>query len=222
MVMKPRTPEALASALDAALIRAVQGGLPLVERPYAALGAAIGLDESAVLARLGQLLANGVIKRLGVVVSHRELGYRSNAMVVWDLPDDQVDGLGDRIGTLPFVTLCYRRPRRLPDWPYNLFTMIHGRDRRSVLAQVESIKDALGLREVPCATLFSGRRFKQRGARYGASDRADATRPTCEPRAGSESRSGSASGGLESPGDLRPLLRPVGARGPIPVSWSLQ
>ena len=89
-------------------------------------------------------------------------------MVVWDLPDDQVDGLGERMGRLPFVTLCYRRPRRLPDWPYNLFTMIHGRDRESVLAQVEIIKEALDLREVPCAALFSGRRFKQRGARYGA------------------------------------------------------
>lgn len=213
MVMNPETPGPLNGALDAALIRAIQGGLPLVERPYAALGAAIGLDESAVLARLGQLLASGAIKRLGVVVRHRELGYRSNAMVVWDLPDDQVDGLGERMGRLPFVTLCYRRPRRLPDWPYNLFTMIHGRDPESVLAQVEILKEALDLRDVPCATLFSGRRFKQRGARYGASDLADAARSTGEPKAGS--------GVHESPADVRSLLRAVGARGPIPVAWSL-
>ena len=151
---------------DTALIEAIQGGLPLVERPFAAVAAAIGVDEAAVLARLGELLASGTIKRLGVVVRHQELGYRANAMVVWDLPDAAVDGLGERIGTLPFVTLCYRRPRRLPDWPYNLFTMIHGRGREAVLEHVAAISRILDLGAVPHAVLFSGQRFKQRGAHY--------------------------------------------------------
>jgi DNA-binding Lrp family transcriptional regulator len=153
---------------DAALIRAIQDGLPLVERPFALIGERLGLDEQAVIERIERLLAAGAIKRFGVVVRHQELGYRANGMAVWDIPDARVDQLGDCIGRMPFVTLCYRRPRRLPDWPYNLFTMIHGRNRESVLARVEQIKQNLGLHRVEAAVLFSGRRYKQRGARYAS------------------------------------------------------
>ena len=153
---------------DALLIRAIEGGLPLVERPFAAIGREIGLGEQQVIDRIGKLYADGDIKRFGIVVRHRELGYRANAMVVWDLPDEAVDRLGRSIGRMPFVTLSYRRPRRLPDWPYNLFTMIHGRDRTLVLEQLEQIKQRMGLGDAPCAILFSGRRFKQRGARLSA------------------------------------------------------
>ena len=159
---------------DAALIRAIQGGLPLVERPFAAIAAALGREEEAVIARIQALMAAGAIKRLGVVVRHQELGYGANAMVVWDLPDAAVDALGRRIGQRPSVTLCYRRPRRLPAWPYNLFTMIHGRDRAGVLPQVEAIKQDFDLGSVPSAVLFSGQRFKQRGAYYQPEALADA------------------------------------------------
>ena len=132
------------------------------------------MTETEVMDRLGRLLADGTIRRLGVVVRHQELGYRANAMVVWALPEERVTELGQRIGGLPFVTLSYRRPQR-PGWPYNLFTMIHGRDRAAVLAQVDRIKELCGLNDVDCAVLFSGRRFKQRGARYGAA-------PAAQPR----------------------------------------
>ena len=153
---------------DSALIRAIQGGLPLVERPFAAIAAELGWTEVAVIEGIRALMAQGAIKRLGVVVRHQELGYGANAMVVWDLPDAQVDALGQRIGALPFVTLCYRRPRRPPEWPYNLFTMIHGRDRAAVLSQVAQLKADLETELGPLinAVLFSGQRFKQRGAFY--------------------------------------------------------
>ena len=153
---------------DSALIRAIQGGLPLVEQPFAAIAADLGWTEEAVIEGIRALMAQGAIKRLGVVVRHQELGYGANAMVVWDLPDAQVDALGQRIGALPFVTLCYRRPRRLPEWPYNLFTMIHGRDRAAVLSQVAQLKVDLETELGPLvnAVLFSGQRFKQRGAFY--------------------------------------------------------
>ena len=155
---------------DSALIRAIQGGLPLVERPFAAIAAELGWSEDAVIERIRVLQAQGAIKRLGVVVRHQELGYGANAMVVWDLPDAQVDALGRRIGALPFVTLCYRRPRRPPTWPYNLFTMIHGRDRAAVLTQVARLQTDLERELGPLdnAVLFSGQRFKQRGAFYRA------------------------------------------------------
>jgi DNA-binding Lrp family transcriptional regulator len=153
-------------AVEAALIESIQGGLPLVERPFAAIAASLGLAESEAIERIQALIEDGTVKRFGVIVRHRELGYRANAMVVWDLPDDSVDALGQRIGALPFVTLCYRRPRRPPDWPYNLFTMIHGRNRESVLGQVQTMACALGLGSVPREVLFSASRFKQRGALY--------------------------------------------------------
>lgn len=156
--------------MDAALVRIVQQGLPLVPRPYAVIARELGISESEVTEGLSRLMATGAIKRLGIVVRHREVGYRANAMVVWALPEPRVSDLGRCIGSFPFVTLSYRRPPRMPDWPYNLFTMIHGRDRALVLEQVEQIKDRCGLQGVECAVLFSGRRFKQRGAHYGGLD----------------------------------------------------
>lgn len=148
------------------LIEAVQDGIPLVARPYLDIGRRLGWSEQAVIDGLHDMLERGVIKRLGVVVRHHELGYRANAMVVWDVADDVVDRLGEQLGRQDCVTLCYQRPRRLPDWPYNLFCMVHGRDRDEVLACIGRMVEGLALQSVPHAVLFSGRRFRQRGARY--------------------------------------------------------
>ncbi len=153
-------------ATGRALIALIQDGLPLAPRPYAAIAMALGIGEREVIARLAELLDQRLIKRLGVVVRHRELGYRANAMVVWDVPDDSVDEIGRRLGEFDCVTLCYRRPRRLPLWPYNLFCMIHGKDRERVQARLDEIIRAAGLEGIPYQVLFSKRRFKQRGARY--------------------------------------------------------
>lgn len=158
------------SELDRRLILAVQDGLPLVPQPYAAVAEAAGCSEDQALARLTAMMEAGVIKRLGLVVRHHELGYRANAMTVWDVPDAEVEEVGRRMAAFPCVTLCYRRPRRPPEWPYNLFAMVHGRDRHRVEAQVEAMARDLGLVGHRRAVLFSLRRFKQRGARYGAAD----------------------------------------------------
>ncbi len=166
----PGTATTAADGRDAAdaedLIEAIQDGLPLVARPYLHIAERLGCTEQQVIDRLGEMLDAGVIKRLGVVVRHHELGYRANAMVVWDVPDAEVDRLGFQLGRQDCVTLCYQRPRRLPDWPYNLFCMVHGKDRDDVLACVERMVEGLGLERIPRSVLFSGRRFKQRGARY--------------------------------------------------------
>ncbi|HEC17586.1 MAG TPA: Lrp/AsnC family transcriptional regulator [Sedimenticola sp.] len=151
---------------DRRLIAAIQGGLPLVSHPYAEIGRRIGMTEEQVLERIGRMQESGIIKRFGVVVRHHELGYRANAMVVWDAPDGRSAEIGEALGAQACVTLCYQRPRRLPDWPYNLFCMIHGRNRETVLAQVERMVAELGLDDIPRDILFSGQRFKQRGARY--------------------------------------------------------
>lgn len=154
----------LASAED--LIEVIQSGLPLVARPYHEIAQRLGWSEQMVIEKLKTMIDGGIIKRLGIVVRHHELGYRANAMVVWDVADDQVDQLGQQLGMQDCVTLCYQRPRMLPEWPYNLFCMVHGRSREEVLECIDTMTEGLGLEKTPHTVLFSGRRFKQRGAIY--------------------------------------------------------
>ncbi|MEO5337469.1 MAG: AsnC family protein [Magnetospirillum sp. WYHS-4] len=154
------------TAKEKALVTALGGGLPLVSDPYAELGRRVGLSEGETIAVIARLREAGLIKRFGVVVRHHELGYRSNAMVVWDIPDARVEEIGRRFSAFDFVTLCYQRPRRPPEWPYNLFCMVHGRERDVVLGQVEELAETCGLAGVKREVLFSTRRFKQRGAVY--------------------------------------------------------
>ncbi|MGD8582091.1 MAG: AsnC family transcriptional regulator [Gammaproteobacteria bacterium] len=164
--MEPNKLVAQLSPEDRALIKVVQNGLPIVSRPYADIAERLSITEEDVIQRLQKLINNGAIKRYGVVVRHRELGYKANGMVVWDVPDDRVSQLGTCIGRFSCVTLSYRRPRRLPDWPYNLFTMVHGRSREEVEEKVTEIVNRCGLQDINHTTLFSTRRFKQRGASY--------------------------------------------------------
>lgn len=131
-------------ATDRRLIAATQGGLPLVERPYHALGQELGLDPSEVMGRLRRMLASGVIRRMGAVPNHYRLGWTENGMSVWDVDDARLPELGPRVGALPFVTHCYRRPRRPPLWPYNLFAMVHGRAPEEVAEKIDRIGDLLG------------------------------------------------------------------------------
>ena len=152
--------------VDQRLLAALQPGLPLVSRPYHALAQSLGLSEQTVLERLQQGLQQGIVKRLGVIVRHRELGYRANAMVVWDIPDGEVSAVGRMLAAESGVNLCYRRPRRLPDWPYNLFCMMHGRQREQVLERIEQLRVERSLAAYPCNVLFSTRCFRQRGAYY--------------------------------------------------------
>jgi DNA-binding Lrp family transcriptional regulator len=172
---KSRQAEALRAELDSvdyALAAALEPGLPLTSRPYAELATFRGLSEAACIDRITRLIDLGVMRRFGVVVRHRELGYTANAMVVWDVPDSCVNAVGRLLGTQSAVTLCYQRPRRPPDWHYNLFSMVHGRDRDAVLAEIARLRADPILAGIPCQPLFSKRRFKQRGARYSSLEKA--------------------------------------------------
>ncbi len=148
------------------VIAAIQEGLPLVERPYQVLAEQLEMSEPGLIEELQALISNGAIKRFGVVVRHHEVGYRANAMVVWDVPDNLVDVVGEQLGGESCITLCYRRPRKRPRWPYNLFCMIHGKNREQVLDCIENIRRSNDLEHIPHQVLFSGKRYKQRGARY--------------------------------------------------------
>ncbi|MGD9917302.1 MAG: Lrp/AsnC family transcriptional regulator [Paenirhodobacter sp.] len=151
------------SAGDRALLQALTDGLDLVSRPYAALAARLGLQEAEVIARIGTLIEARIITRLGVIVRHRALGWRSNAMVAWNLPEERIAAAGKALVRHPGVTLCYERARR-PEWDYPLFCMIHARARSEAF---EVLEGAAALPELAGATkqvLFSIRCFKQTGA----------------------------------------------------------
>jgi siroheme decarboxylase len=157
-------PEAVAplSEGERSLAARLAAGLPLEPRPFAAFG----LPEEEVIARIARWLESGVARRVGAVVRHRPLGYQANAMVVWDVPDDEAAEAGRRLAADAAVTLCYRRARALPAWPYNLYCMLHGRERASVEREIERVCDAHAMRGNPRAVLFSQRCFSQRAARY--------------------------------------------------------
>lgn len=159
-----------------ALIQALEKGLPLAAEPYALLAQQLDMTEAEVIHEIRALQEAGIIKRMGVVVRHRQLGYTANAMVVWNVPDTQVAEVGCFLGSLPFVTLSYRRPRRLPQWPYNLFTMIHGSSREQVLSSIQAMVQTYALHHFEYDILFSKTCYKQRGARYVAESSRDEAR----------------------------------------------
>jgi len=130
--------------LDRRIICATQTGLPVVPRPYEAVGVTLGISGELVRQRLQVMLEQGVIRRIGAVPNHYRLGFIANGMSVWDVVDERVDALGQRIGALSGVSHCYRRPRRLPVWRYNLFAMLHGRNRDEVEEQAGRIAEILG------------------------------------------------------------------------------
>jgi DNA-binding Lrp family transcriptional regulator len=153
------------SDLDAALLVEIQDGFPLSATPYRDVAAAIDADVDEVVAAVDRLRADGCIKRIGCVVNHIVTGFDANCMVVWDVPDDELDALGEAVGQLPYVTLCYHRPRR-PDqeWGYNLFTMIHGREADAVDGKIDEL--AAEHLPFPHERLYSTETLKQTGARY--------------------------------------------------------
>lgn len=153
--------------LDERIVRATQGGLPLVAEPYRAVARALGVGPVLVMERIRGMLADGRIRRIGAVPNHYRLGYTANGMSVWDVADDAIARLGPAVGALPFVTHCYRRPRRTPDWPYNLFAMLHGRNRGEVEGKVAQIRALLGGACRGSEVLYSTRILKKTGLRLG-------------------------------------------------------
>jgi siroheme decarboxylase len=153
---------------DRLLIHATQEGLPVVARPYEEIAKRVGMLESEVIARLQRMKDVGVIRRVAAVPNHYAIGYRANGMSVWDVPDELVDVLGAKVGQLVFVSHCYRRPRHPPEWPYNLFAMVHGHTREEVERQVDTISRTLGESCRAHDVLYSTRILKKTGLRLRA------------------------------------------------------
>ena len=153
------------SELERRLLRASQQGLPLLPRPFEALGAMLGLGEDEVLQAFAAMRARGLVRRIAAVPDHYRLGYVANGMSVWDVDERQIDRLAALIAAQPGVSHCYRRPRRLPDWPYNLFAMLHGHRREAVQAQAARLRALLGPACRAHDILYSSAILKKTGLR---------------------------------------------------------
>ena len=152
-------------AIDRQIIQATQAGLPLVAEPYQVIAEQLGLTAPQVMQRMQSMLDNGVIRRIAAVPNHYKIGYRYNGMTVWDVNDLHIDSLGRRVAELPFVSHCYQRPRHLPDWPYNLFAMVHAKTEQDAERQIAVIAELLGDDARRRAVLYSSKILKKTGLR---------------------------------------------------------
>jgi DNA-binding Lrp family transcriptional regulator len=154
--------------LDRRIIEATQDGLPLVPQPYHKIAAGLGVAPQEVMDRLARMLEAGIVRRIGAVPNHYALGWTANGMSVWDVDDDAAATLGPQVGALDFVSHCYRRPRHLPLWRYNLFAMVHGQSREEVAEKVARIAELLGAAARAHEILYSTRILKKTGLRLAA------------------------------------------------------
>ncbi|MCK0104974.1 Lrp/AsnC family transcriptional regulator [Marinobacter sp. S0848L] len=160
-----KSEQTLLTQQDRELIMATQEGLPLVSDPWAELGRQLNMAPEDVLARFQEMQNSGVIRRVAAVPDHYKLGYRYNGMTVWDVNDEAIAEMGQQVGDLPFVSHCYRRPRHLPYWSFNLFAMVHGTSREEVEEKAQRIKALLGDTCSGNTILYSSAILKKTGLR---------------------------------------------------------
>ena len=151
------------SDLEVAAIRVVQEDLPLVERPFAAQGEQLGCSEDQVLELLRSFRARKLMRRFAAVMNHRTAGFKANAMGVWAVPEHRLAELGPQMAEFALVSHCYRRPT-YPDWPYSVFTMVHGKHGRDCEATIAAIREETGVEDY--ALLWSVKEYKKTRVRY--------------------------------------------------------
>lgn len=151
------------SDLDKEILKRVQGTLPDSATPYADIADAVGTDEAHVVDLLSRMVETGEIRRFGATLKHQKAGFGANVMVAWYVPEEDVDRIGQVMSKRPEISHCYHRINCL-DWPYNLYTMIHGRSQDACRAVVESLCRETGLDDY--AMLFSLKELKKVSMRY--------------------------------------------------------
>ena len=155
------------SDADKEVIRELQRDFPAVERPYAPMAERLGISQEALFGWAREMMACGRLRRISAVYRHREAGFTANAMVVWQVPADRVEEVGTFCAQIPQISHCYERPT-YDDWPYSLYTMIHGREERACEAVVQQVLDAFG--DIKHQILYSTREFKKERVRYFVSE----------------------------------------------------
>jgi DNA-binding Lrp family transcriptional regulator len=160
---KAEMPAPTLSQLEIDAIRVVQEDLANVERPFAAYGEQLGIDEDAVLELLASFKERKLMRRFAAVMNHRSAGFKANAMGVWAVPDAELEEIGPRMAGFAAVSHCYRRPT-YDDWPYSVFTMVHGRTARECEQTIEAIQADTGVDDY--CLLWSVKEYKKVRVRY--------------------------------------------------------
>ncbi|MCW3003656.1 MAG: Lrp/AsnC family transcriptional regulator [Conexibacter sp.] len=145
--------------LDKAVIRATQGDLPVVSEPYADAARELGMSVDTLVAHLEGMVERGLLRRVAAILFHRRAGFSANGMGVWKVPEDRVLEAGRRMAAFRGISHCYERPT-YADWPYQLFTMAHGRSKEECDAILDAVRDEVGCIE-DRATLYSSTEFKK-------------------------------------------------------------
>ena len=148
--------------MDLRLLRLSQDGLAMVDRPYLRLGEMLGISEDEVIDRLKELERIGIIRRFAATIGHRILGITANAMIVWRVSPSEVERIGEIFASFEAVTHCYERTVA-PDWPYNLYTMVHSRSKEECIEIANELSKASGINDFKI--LFSEREYKKTSAR---------------------------------------------------------
>jgi siroheme decarboxylase len=151
------------SAEDKKVIRQIQGDLPIGLTPFRSLAGKVNLDEGKFLGRIRELMHRGIIRRFGAILRHQIAGFKGNAMVVWRVPEDRIAEAARIITSYSAVSHCYLRPLQ-PKWPYNLYSMIHGRSDRDCRLLAKRLSRETGLNNY--RILFSKRELKKSSMRY--------------------------------------------------------
>ena len=151
------------SPLEVDAIRVTQEDLPLVERPFAAEAEGLGCTEDTLLELLESFRTRKLMRRFAAVMNHRSAGFKANAMGVWAVPEEELDDIGPRMAGFALVSHCYRRPT-YDDWPYSVFTMVHGKNARDCEQTIAAIRDETGVADF--ALLWSVKEYKKTRVRY--------------------------------------------------------
>lgn len=151
------------SELDMQIVKELQSGLPLVTKPFEVLARRVGISEEEFIARVHAIQQQGIMRRIGAALRHRKVGFVANAMIVWQIPEEKIEAVGKLMAGLPEVTHCYQRASA-PQWPYNLYTMVHGHNREECRVTAEKLAELVGVKQY--RLLFSVAELKKSSMKY--------------------------------------------------------
>jgi len=151
------------SSLDISIIRILQEDLPLVPEPYKLIAEDLGIKEMELLEKIKEFCNKGVIRRFGATLNHRNIGFKANAMVVWNVPEERIKEVSGIMILFPQVSHCYQRPK-FPNWPYNIFTMVHGENKEECEKIVKKIIETINI--IDYCMLYSTVELKKSSMKY--------------------------------------------------------
>jgi DNA-binding Lrp family transcriptional regulator len=149
--------------IDKEIIKIIQDNIPISLTPFKDIGKKLSISEEEVIFRINKMIENNVIRRFGAVLKHQKAGIIANGMIVWNVPDELAEEIGYKLAQFKEVTHCYERPRQ-KNWPYNIFTMVHGRTKEDCIEIAKKLSKEVGIENYDI--LFSLKEFKKSSMKY--------------------------------------------------------